>query len=153
MLRIQPAFSMNIIVVDNTLQVCRYLGNYHLFEGARLVHFRQHPPDNRSAATPVPIRIFTYLHLYFIMVLNERQYLDNLRSSGDVVFLGDPASPARISWAPVPDGNGFMAINDARPDEGAANLSLIGTISRSSFSLNSVWGFDIEHKRPWQVSI
>lgn len=86
------------------------------------------------------------------MVLNEQQYLNDLRSSGDVIFLGDPMSTSRVSWAPIPEGSGFMAINDARPDEGAANFSFIGTISRNFFSLNSHWGFDITNKKPWQVS-
>ena len=87
------------------------------------------------------------------MVLNEQQYLANLRNSGDVVFLGNTTSPSRVSWAPVPDGSGSMAINDTRPDEGAAILSFIGTISPSFFSWSSHWGFDINNKKPWQASM
>ena len=87
------------------------------------------------------------------MVLDEQQYLASLRSSGYVMYLGDATSPSRVSWAPIPNGNGFMAVNDTCPDEGAAILSFIGTISPSFFSLNSHWGFDINNKKPWQVSV
>lgn len=85
------------------------------------------------------------------MVLNELQYNDNLRASQDVVFLGDPDAASRISWQSAPDGAGVIAINDARPDEGAAIFTCFGTLARSFFTLNSHWGFDPQNKKPWQV--